>query len=312
MQQVFHDWQPFHNELFGEHIVDLGHTLAESGLFSDAVLADLIEKTPREDYHVSTMDPESHDPRSRREGVIEGLSGAEVLNAIRNGHIWLNLRNAAAYNADFDEMLNRIYAEIEDRTGIETFKRQMTILVSSPNVRVGYHCDVPGQTLWQMRGSKRVYLYPNTPPFLPQDKLEKILLGEAHEVSLTFEPWFDDHARVIDLEPGRMLTWPHNAPHRVVNHDCLNVSLTTEHWTAPLRNAYAVNYANGVLRNWTGARSLAQATSSAAFYPKLGLAAVHKFAGLQRQRRHTFKIDFKVNPDAPLGYVDVPAYEISQ
>lgn len=312
MQQVFTDWQPFHNELFGEHPVELGHDLAASGLFSDDVLADLIERTPREDYHVSTMDPDSHDPRSRREGVIEGLSGHEVLEAVRNGHIWLNLRNSAAYNSGYDDLLKRIYSELETRMGIETFKQQMTILVSSPKVQVGYHCDVPGQTLWQLRGTKRVYLYPNSAPFLPQPDLEKILLGEAHEVSLKFEKWFDEHARIVDLEPGRMLTWPHNAPHRVVNHDCMNVSLTTEHWTAPLRNAYAVNYANGLVRQWTGARKLSQATDSAAFYPKLGLAAVHKLAGIQKRRRHKFKIDFKVNPEAPLGFVDVPAYEFSK
>lgn len=309
MQTIFSDWQPSHKELFGNHIVELGHNLAATGLFSDDALADLIERTPRCSYHVSTMDPQSHDPRSRREGVIDGLNGKQVLNAIRNGHIWLNLRDAARYNPDYEKLLSDIYGELDDRLGVDTFKRQMTILISSPNVQVGYHCDVPGQTLWQLRGKKRVYLYPNSAPFLPQPKLEKILLGEAHEVSLDFQPWFDEHARIVDLEPGRMLTWPHNAPHRVVNHDCLNVSLTTEHWTTSLRNAYAVNYANGLLRSWTGAKILSQATAGAGFYSKLGLAALHKKAGLQKLRRHSFKIDFKVDPDAPLGFVDVPAFE---
>ncbi|MEL7048267.1 MAG: hypothetical protein AAFO75_04765 [Pseudomonadota bacterium] len=312
MRQVFTDWQPYHTELFGEHPVELGHNLAEGGLFSDETLAELIERTPREDYHVSTMDPESHDPKSRREGVIDGLDGMQVLEAVRKGHIWLNLRNSAAYNPAYDDMLKSIYAELDERLGVKTFKHQMTILISSPNVHVGYHCDVPGQTLWQLRGTKRVYVYPNSAPFLPPADLEKILLGEAHEVSLKFEPWYDDHARIIDLEPGRMLTWPHNAPHRVVNHDCLNVSLTTEHWTAPLRNAYGVNYANGLIRSWTGAKTLSQSTDSAAFYAKLSLAAADKLSGLRRARQHKFKIDFKVNPNAPLGYEDVPAYEFQK
>lgn len=309
MQKIFTDWQPYHNDLFGEHTVNLGHSLAESGLFQDDALADLIERTPRQSYHVSTMDPESHDPRSRREGMIDGLNGSQVLRAIRNGHIWLNLRDAADYNPAYGALLEDIYRELEERTGTKTFKQKMTILISSPNVRVGYHCDVPGQTLWQVRGTKKFYLYPNKPPFLPQPQHEKILLGEAHEVSLKFEPWFDDHAQIIDLEPGRMLTWPHNAPHRVVNHDCLNVSVTTEHWTSPLRNAYAVNYANGLIRSWTGAKHLSQSTETASLYPKLALAAAHKLAGLQKLRRHRFNIDFVVDPEAPLGFVDIPPFE---
>ncbi|MCB0135626.1 MAG: cupin-like domain-containing protein [Caldilineaceae bacterium] len=312
MQQIFTDWQPYHKDLFGDHTVNLGHSLAESGLFQDDALADLIERTPRQSYHVSTMDPESHDPRSRREGMIDGLSGEQVLQAIRNGHIWLNLRDAADYNRPYGKLLEEIYRELEERTGTKTFKQKMTILISSPNVRVGYHSDVPGQTLWQVRGTKKVYLYPNRAPFLPPADLEKIILGQAHEVSLKFEPWFDDHAQIVDLEPGRMLSWPHNAPHRVVNHDCLNVSVTTEHWTSPLRNAYGVHYANGLLRSWTGAKNLSQSPQSAMAYPKLAVALAHKMAGLQKLRRHRFNIDFAVDPNAPLGFVDITPFELGK
>lgn len=313
MQPIFTDWQASHADRFGGRILDLGHSLAETGLFTDAALADLIDRTPRHDYHVSTMDPQSHDPKTRREGVIHGLSGVQVIEAIQKGHIWLNLRNSAAHSPACRDLLERIYDELARRVpGLKTFKQQMTILVSSPSVQVGYHCDVPGQTLWQVRGAKRVWVYPNCAPFLPQPALEKILLGEAHEVSLKFEPWFDEHARVIDLEPGRMLTWPHNAPHRIVNHDCLNVSVTTEHWTPELRNGYAVNYANGILRNRLGMKQLSQSPLGLSLYPKLGLAAAHKLAGAQKHRRHKFKIDFRVDPKAPGGFVDIPAYEMSK
>jgi len=156
----------------------------------------------------------------------------------------------------------------------------MSILISSPKVQVYYHADVPGQTLWQVRGRKRVYVYPNTPPFLPQAGLEKIL-GEAHEISLDYEPWFDAHADVIELEPGRMLHWPLNCPHRIVNQDCLNVSFATEHMTRELRNAYAVNYANGVLRRVLGLERLPRPESGLGLYARLALAAAHKYSGAQ-------------------------------
>jgi hypothetical protein len=68
--------------------------------------------------------------------------------------------------------------------GFKSFNHTMSILISSPKVQAYYHADVPGQTLWQVRETKRVYVYPNTPPFLPQAALAKLVLGEAHEISL--------------------------------------------------------------------------------------------------------------------------------
>jgi hypothetical protein len=177
-------------------------------------------------------------------------------------------------------------------------------------VQVYYHADVPGQTLWQVRGTKRVYVYPNTPPFLPQDRIEKIVLGEAHEISLEYHPSFDKHAEVIDLEAGRMLHWPLNCPHRIVNADCLNVSFTTEHMTAELRNAYAVNYANGLIRRSLGVQNLARPTSGTGLYARLGLAALHKFSGAQTRKKAGFKIDFAVDPTAPFGFRNIPAFEL--
>ncbi len=312
MQPIFTDWQPEDAGRLGRETLHLGHSLAESGLFSDEALASLIERTPRQDYHVSTMDPTSHDPRSRREGVIDGLGGSQVLEAIRKGHIWLNLRNPGAYVPGYQSLLDTIYEELETRVpGLRTFKQKLTILVSSPSVRVGYHSDVPGQTLWQVRGRKRVWLYPLQEPFLSQQALERIIMGEAHEVSLAYEPWYDSKAEVIDLEPGRMLTWPLNAPHRVVNYDCMNVSVTTEHWTPQLRNAYAVKYANGILRSRMGIERLSQATEGLSVYPKLGLAAAYKLTGMQKRRQHRTRIDFRVDPQAAGGFRDIPPYELS-
>jgi hypothetical protein len=310
-QPMLTDFAPHHVDLFGRHTVNLGHRLHESELFSDAGLARLIEATPRHSYHVNTMDVTTHDPASRREGMIDGLSGAQTLEAVRKGHIWILLQQPHEIDSAYGEVLRGIYEELEARVpGFKSYKHRMSILISSPKVQVYYHADVPGQTLWQVRGRKRVYVYPNTAPFLPQDRLEKIVLGEAHEVSLDYQSWFDAYAEVIDLEPGRMLHWPLNCPHRIVNADCLNVSFTTEHMTDELRNVYGVNYANGILRRTLRVRSLARPTSGAGLYGRLGLAAAYKFSGLQARRKSGFKIDFKVDPAAPFSVRSVPAFEL--
>jgi hypothetical protein len=313
MSTILADFKPHHLSLFGEHILHLKHRLAESPLFTDAALARLIEKTPAAHLYVNTMDRRSHNPRSRREGAIDGLSGAEALEAVRSGNIWINIHKLGETDSAYADLLEDIFREFEGRVpGLKTYKRSMTLLISSPKVNVYYHCDVPGQMLWQMRGVKRVYVYPNKAPFLTQPAMEKVVLGESHETAMPYEQWFDEYASVIDLEAGEMLYWPLNCPHRVVNHDCLNVSMTTEHWTEELRNTYAVNYANGIIRRHLGSKSLSRNTSGPSFWGKAGLAAAMKTTGLQKLSQRKRLIDFAVDPRAPDSVRDIPAYALGR
>ena len=313
MTTILADFKPQHVSLFGEHILHLKHRLAESTLFTDAALARLIETTPSAHLYVNTMDRRSHNPRSRREGAIDGLSGAEALEAVRSGNIWINIHKLGETDSSYADLLESIFKEFEGRVpGLKTYKRSMTLLISSPKVNVYYHCDVPGQMLWQMRGTKRVFVYPNKAPFLNQPYMEKVVLGEAHETAMPYEPWYDDYADAIDLEAGEMLYWPLNCPHRVVNHDCLNVSMTTEHWTDELRNVYAANYANGILRRTFGSKHLSRNTSGPSFWAKAGLAAAMKKTGLQKLSQRRRLIDFAVDPKAPDSVRDIPAYSFGR
>lgn len=312
-EPIVTNWAPRHAELFGNHVVRLRHRFHESPLFSPEALARLIEAVPRAHYHVNTMNPKVHDPASWREGEINGTSGRQVLDAVRNGNIWVLVQRVAEIDPAYRQALDAIFAEFEERVpGLRTYRQKMSILISSPNVQVYYHCDIPGQTLWQVAGRKRIYIYPNTAPFLRQAAMEKIILNEADEQDTPYQPWFDDYADVIDLEPGDMLHWPINGPHRVVNQDCLNISFTTEHWTRALRNRYANHYANGLLRRRLGISNPGMATSGPALWFKLALVAAHRRSGLQKKRKMTYKIDFRVDPAAPFGMRDIDAYELAK
>ncbi len=312
-EPILVDWSPRHAKLFGNHLIKLQHRLHELPLFSNDALARLIEEVPRAHYHVNTMNQTVHDPASWRDGEIGDASGHDVLEAVRSGNIWVLIQRVGEIDPSYQAVIDQIFDEFEARVpGLKTFKQKMSILISSPKVQVYYHCDIPGQSLWQIQGRKRIYIYPNTEPFLRQEAMEKIILNEADEQETPYEPWFDDYADVIDLEPGQMLHWPINGPHRVVNHDCLNVSFTTEHWTTPLRNRYANHYANGVLRRSLGMRNLGIAESGPALWGKLALAAVHRYSGMQKKNRMTYKVDFRVDPAAPMGMRDIEAYELAK
>lgn len=305
--EILTDWKDHYVSLFGEHTLCLQHRLHLSPLFTDEALIKLMENADRDDYHVNLMDD-----GVRREGEFGKASGADILRAVKAGDIWVNLRAPGRSNPAYQELVDQIYDEFEARVpGFKAFRRHLTILISSPNVTVKYHADVPGQTLWQIRGQKRVFLYPASPPFLSDPWIEKLVLNEAHETDAAYCEWYDEHAVVKDLHPGEMLHWPLNAPHRVENMDCLNVSITTEHWTADLRNAYAVNYANGILRK-AGMKSLSRPKDGPGLWMKLGLAGAVKFSGLQRKDAKPYHIDFQVDPDAPRGARDIQPYDLAK
>jgi hypothetical protein len=68
-----------------------------------------------------------------------------------------------------------------------------------------------------------------------------------------------------------MLHWPLNAPHRVENQGCLNVSVTTEYWAEDARRAHQINMANGTLRHRFGLRPTNRHTSGPAFWARSAL-----------------------------------------
>jgi hypothetical protein len=299
-----------HSETFGRRAMRLRHALQDNPLFSDDALARLIEATPRDRFHVNTMPRGTTDPRGWREGDIHTTSGQDVLEAVSKGHIWIHLQRVQEASDEYAALLEAIFGEIEGSVpNFRSFKRSMSILVSSPRMNVAYHVDVPGQCLWQIRGKKRVWVYPASAPFLPQRALENIVLKRSVDTDVAYDPSFDDDADIYDLQPGDWVTWPHNGPHRVQNEDCLNVSLTTEHWTSDLRANYAVDYANGLLRSFTGERALSRETSGPTFWTKFALAGVHK-ALRGKRAKLPLTVDFHVNPASPDGFVDVAPYQI--
>ncbi len=306
---IITDWKQEYAGKFGNEAILLHHRLSESGLFDHDVLADVIESYPRECYNLTTM---GYDPLNPvwREGVIEDVSGKSVIEAIKTGRMWLNLRMIETVDSRYKKLLDDIFAEFEENVPeFATYKRKMGILISSPKVQVFYHMDVPGQSLWQLEGKKRVYVYPNHAPYLKPENQERVVLGETEE-EIPFDPGFDKDALVYDLLPGEMVNWPLNCPHRVQNEDCLNISVTTEHWTNDIRNSYAMNYANGVLRNRFGMQNLSRSTSGPVFYGKAALAVAWRKLKLNESHNVQRVIDFTVNPEADKGIKDIPAYAL--
>ncbi len=308
-QPVIADWKKEYTEIFSKENLLMEHRLLDSGLFSRDALADLIDRCGPENYSVNTMGHDVTNPLWR-EGTIKNVNGKEVIETIERGRMWLNLRAVNAVSPAYKKLLDQIFGEFQSNVpGFKSFKHKMGILISSPNVHVHYHADIPGQSLWQLEGKKRVYVYPKAEPYITQQSLETVILKETEE-EIPYHKDFDKGATVYELEPGQMLHWPLNKPHRVENHDCLNISVTTEHFTDDIRKTYAVNYANGILRRKFGMQDLSPSITSASVFPKAALALI--WSKLRLHKTHEIKrmIDFVVDPAAKTGMTDIPRFTI--
>ncbi len=281
--------------LWGHQPLKLAHGLGDQALFSRPALARLIETYPREHYSLIAMGS-PQDSKLWREGDLTGLPGEAVLDAIAKGRLWLNLRNVSGVNAAHRRLLDEIFAQLHQAIpGFEASKWENGILISSPGAQVYYHADLPGQLLWQIAGKKRVWLYPNGAPFLTQRHLEDIALFDV-EVDIPYAPWYDEHARIFDLAPGEMLSWPLNAPHRVENVEGLSISMTVSFSSPAIRRAEIVHLANGLLRHRFGIAPKSRRIEGPGFFAKAALQKLMRNSGWVRQQRQarreiTFRLD---------------------
>jgi hypothetical protein len=304
--QFFPAWDETHSSLWGHQPIRLVHELHKSPLFAMGRLAELIERYPREHYSlVQTGAREAR--RLWREGEIGNLSGRQVIDAIAKGGLWLNLRNASGVDPDYKTMLDAMFEEIAEHVpGFQAPKHQSGILISSPDAQVYYHADLPGQGLIQIAGRKRVYLYPNSEPFIRPQHLEDIALYDV-EVDMPYARWYDEYATVVDLEPGQMLNWPLNAPHRVENLGTVNISMTVSYVNDDIRRNEIVSLANGLLRHRFGYEPRSRGIRGPSFFAKAVMQKLMRDSGwVKRERKARRPIDFRLDSAEPGRIVDLP------
>lgn len=301
-QSFFKNWDETHSALWGRQPINHKHDLHKRPLFSMDTLAELIERYPREHYSlVQTGGRKSK--RLWREGDIGDLTGHQVIDAISRGELWLNLRNVGLVDKRYHEAIGEMFAEVAERVpGFDIRDHQEGILLSSPETQVYYHSDMPGQGLIQIAGRKRVYVYPNTAPFIRPENIEDIALYDV-EVDMPYEPWYDQYAKVFDIEPGDMLSWDLNAPHRVENLNTFNISMTVSFTNREIRRSEVVSIANGLLRRRFGYEPKTRNLSGPTYFAKAVLEkALRNSRWIKRERKARRSIDFTLDA-ADLGKV---------
>jgi hypothetical protein len=103
------------------------------------------------------------------------------------------------------------------------------------------------------------------------------------ELDIPHHSWFDEYA-LTDLEPRQMVYWPTNAPHRVENQDCLNISATVDFLTDSIRRAQIVSFA-GLLRHRFGWRPRSRSIQGPSYWAKAILQKALRNGSWIRQAR---------------------------
>ena len=289
---------------FGQRVVVGTHALQDHELFTDAALIELLDRFPREHLYALSMGTDPTKVEENRMALHDGVSGAELLRAVRNGRLWLNVTRVDRADARYRKLIDDLYRSLGAQIpGGVADASQGTLLISSPHALVYYHADGPASALWHLRGRKRVWVYPALDPrYMQTELLEDIFAGVRHEY-LPYDPAYDDAAEVYDLEPGQWIAWPQNAPHRIVNFDSVNVSLSTEYFTRASRRRFQVYVANRYFRTRLGCRNLAVREDGAIALAKTLIQRSARKLGLNPLTfRHQIPV-LRISPDAPGGVI---------
>lgn len=305
MTNMITNWSDAKTDQFQKEIFTFNHKLSETGLFTDEALINLLEKHPSNMLDVCTMGEVDNPayPNKFRTGDFRDVPGKVLLEAAKAGRVWINLRRAMNIHAEYKQVLDTMYGDLAELSGRAVYNANGGILISSPVARVPYHFDKTETILWHVRGKKRMYLYPMTPEFIPDEAHENTLTNFLDD-DLPYRDYFEDHATIIDLEEDQAASWPLNSPHRVDNQTFC-VSVTTEYSTRESAMKNAAMITNATLRHRLGLSPSYTEDGPMSRQIKSVFGRVIKKSGLMPNTSEPDLVTFRVDPQEPGFIVDI-------
>ncbi len=308
MQRFGSQWSEESVRDFRKTPMVVRHNYHEHHAFSDVALANLLERHPRDMIDFCTMGEDATDRDSWRAGDPGDLSGLELIDAVRRGKLWINIRHAMDQDPEYRPIFDAMMADMKKADPrFKPLVAEAGILISSPTAQVFAHSDVSETMLWHMRGVKRFRTYPPKLPYLNLDDVESVLHHDKTE-DIPFDPAWDEDAFTVDLHPGMAANWPLHGPHRIENQSGVNVSVPFEISTPESRRLNAVLFANGVLRRHFGHTPSSTAIHGLGAQAKIALNALWKlkikFFGDDRRPMPKSETTFEIDRDSEGGFTD--------
>jgi hypothetical protein len=166
------------------------------------------------------------------------------------------------------------------------------------------HADYQPNILWHLRGTKTIWIYPAYDPrIVSQERMEEICAGGEDDIDFKHE--FDALGQPFHIGPGETVSWPARAPHRVINGDSLNVSLSTFHETVEDYDRVVEHRSDYLLRTkMPAARGLMQLVGAPG--KRLAYRAMERAGWVQGRPVKEYWAKLRIDPDAPEGVSEIP------
>ena len=223
---------------------ELAHRLAGDALFTLEALAGLAGRLDPGNVEYNAGDlPVGIDPA---DVPGNGLSVAETIRSIEECGSWMVLKfveRDPAYRAVLERLLGELAPAAEPATGA-MLTPEAFIFISSPGAVTPFHFDPEHNVLLQLRGEKRITIFPAGDEATAPARLhETFHLGGHRNL-----PWRDAFAplgRPVDLSPGKAVYVPVKAPHWVKNGPAVSISLSVtwrSEWSYAEADARGMNH----------------------------------------------------------------------
>ncbi len=210
---------------YPETPVLLDHGLAGHPLLSLDALAGLAQRIRPVDVEYNRADlPVGIDPADT---PANGLSVAETIREIEQCGSWMVLKfveQEPAYRALLDDTLAVLEETVKPTTG-KMLKREAFIFISSPGAVTPFHFDPEHNILLQIRGTKRMTIFPAADEALAGGTAHEAFHAGGHR-NLPWSDAFAARGRALDLAPGQAVYVPVKAPHWVKNGPEVSISLS--------------------------------------------------------------------------------------
>ncbi len=264
-------WDYSRDRNFCSEPVAMGHRLGELPFFTDEALSSAIDRHPRSSLSVATMGDNPAHPNQWRCGAVGRYGGAELLQLIRRGRLHLCLAQGPV---ETQRVIDRLAAEmVECQPGLRILATGGQLNIASPSASQYYHYDTLPTVLWQIRGTRRVFVYPQSEPWVNEKTIEELAAGRRID-TIYYEPAFDQQACQLTIEPGQAIALPAQTPYRIENISGLSVALATRYCSPKDNRRNRIHRANRILRRLLPCRLDAQRLRGAGAACKLALASL--------------------------------------
>ncbi|MDP2258277.1 MAG: hypothetical protein Q8J89_00995 [Caulobacter sp.] len=186
-----------------------GHALADTGLFADESLIQLLDLHPRSRTRILTRRPDGSPRDGWMAGAADKATGAQLLKAIGAGALSVTLEDVMSSDPACRLVFDQLAAELHDATGLMVMAAQASIVISSPRLAAPLSIAPREAAALTVRGGQVLYVYPAGP-----------------QAGLPWTPAREDTVTPVILQAGQAAFWPSQSPTRSVNGEEIIVSVT--------------------------------------------------------------------------------------